>query len=352
MRNAIPVVFGLLVLAFAGACGDDDGGNQNQVDAQVVDAQVFRCGNGVLEPGEECDDSNRIDGDGCSYDCMFEGSCGNGIKELPEECDGTDGLPTCVQLGYLDGVATCNASCLVDDDGCTEDASGLVAWYKLDGASGVVVDSTFGGHGCSAVGGLERDYPGHIDQSFSFNGTDAYADCGVSSDLGGMNALTLEAWVKLGEASREAILVSRAVDENELSYALGVAGGDNTLGFTAFRVFFAAESFDHVALSSVFLPTGRWTHVAAVYDAGHLTVFLDGEQSGTATQMDTGPIADPPTARTHLGHLMDTGGTTTLDTFYNGFLDDVKIWEVARTQADICSDAGGLPDYSGGCELE
>lgn len=30
------------------------------------------CGNGVLEPGEECDDGHTIDGDGCSSECKVE----------------------------------------------------------------------------------------------------------------------------------------------------------------------------------------------------------------------------------------------------------------------------------------
>ena len=45
------------------------------------------CGNGILESGEECDDNNSINGDGCSSICKNETICGNGIKESPEECD-------------------------------------------------------------------------------------------------------------------------------------------------------------------------------------------------------------------------------------------------------------------------
>lgn len=29
------------------------------------------CPDGMLDPGEECDDGNRVDGDGCDVDCMF-----------------------------------------------------------------------------------------------------------------------------------------------------------------------------------------------------------------------------------------------------------------------------------------
>ena len=30
------------------------------------------CGNGVVDPGEECDDGNKNNGDGCSADCKNE----------------------------------------------------------------------------------------------------------------------------------------------------------------------------------------------------------------------------------------------------------------------------------------
>ncbi|MBW2389447.1 MAG: multicopper oxidase domain-containing protein [Deltaproteobacteria bacterium] len=36
--------------------------------------QTVECGNAVLEPTEECDDGNLVDGDGCSADCLVEDS--------------------------------------------------------------------------------------------------------------------------------------------------------------------------------------------------------------------------------------------------------------------------------------
>lgn len=47
------------------------------------------CGNGVVDPGEVCDDGNRIAGDGCSPDCQSTEVCGNGIVdyEMGEVCD-------------------------------------------------------------------------------------------------------------------------------------------------------------------------------------------------------------------------------------------------------------------------
>jgi len=47
------------------------------------------CGNGVLDPGEGCEDGNTLNGDGCDANCKPTG-CGNGIATSGEECDGTD----------------------------------------------------------------------------------------------------------------------------------------------------------------------------------------------------------------------------------------------------------------------
>ncbi len=50
---------------------------------------VPACGNGVLDDGEECDDGNTTDGDGCAAGCALEYTpgCGNGVLDAGEECD-------------------------------------------------------------------------------------------------------------------------------------------------------------------------------------------------------------------------------------------------------------------------
>lgn len=59
-------------------------------DGQCV-AATAGCGNKVLEPNllEECDDGNKVGGDGCSASCKSEvlQVCGNGNIEKPEACD-------------------------------------------------------------------------------------------------------------------------------------------------------------------------------------------------------------------------------------------------------------------------
>jgi cysteine-rich repeat protein len=62
------------------------------------------CGDGNLDPGEQCDDGNTSSCDGCSAACRQE-SCGNGRVECDEECD----------AGPLNGApgSGCDAQCKV-----------------------------------------------------------------------------------------------------------------------------------------------------------------------------------------------------------------------------------------------
>jgi cysteine-rich repeat protein len=86
------------------------------------------CGNGIVEEGEECDDGNDIDDDGCTNACTLP-TCGDGIVQDGEECDdGNDidddectnacTLPTCGDGIVQDG-EECDDGNDIDDDECT-----------------------------------------------------------------------------------------------------------------------------------------------------------------------------------------------------------------------------------------
>jgi cysteine-rich repeat protein len=65
------------------------------------------CGDGLLDPGEECDDGNTLLGDGCADDCTFEvvvGACGNRLLDGLEGCDD----------GNADNDDGCSATCTLE----------------------------------------------------------------------------------------------------------------------------------------------------------------------------------------------------------------------------------------------
>ena len=116
IRSAVVVLVALVAGAFLWSCG---GGGEST-----------HCGNATLDLGEECDDANRIAGDGCDSSCRIE--CGNGTIDQGEECDDSnrgdgDGCSAACKLecgnGVLDPGEQCDDGNRGDDDACRSDCT-------------------------------------------------------------------------------------------------------------------------------------------------------------------------------------------------------------------------------------
>ena len=129
---------------------------------------LTQCGNGVLEAGEACDDSNNTDSDGCAGDCSsvdpgfgcpIEGelctmaACGNGLLDSGEQCDtawdpmsSATGGSACIgckiQLGYY-----CEADASPEGGTCFTEMCGN---GFVRGAEVCDDGNTSGGDGCEA----------------------------------------------------------------------------------------------------------------------------------------------------------------------------------------------------------
>ncbi|HEY3359336.1 MAG TPA: DUF4215 domain-containing protein, partial [Polyangia bacterium] len=109
-----------------------------------------RCGDGYLDLGEECDDGNNVSGDGCSSGCQLETpGCGDGVKSATEECDGADlDGKSCADFGFYGGTLACSATtCRLDVTGCT----GTCGDGVLNGVE-TCDDADFGGDTCADHG--------------------------------------------------------------------------------------------------------------------------------------------------------------------------------------------------------
>jgi len=87
------------------------------------------CGDGVLNPGEQCDDGNNDGGDGCSATCDLE-VCGNSVVDTGETCDD----------GNTDPGDGCDEVCQIEDNSPpVADAGGP---YIVDEGTSVVLDAS------------------------------------------------------------------------------------------------------------------------------------------------------------------------------------------------------------------
>ena len=99
---------------------DQRGVPRPQFAACDIGAYEFACSNGVIDPGEQCDDGNLSNGDCCSSTCQFEPSttvCRPAASEcdVAESCTGTTG--TCP----ADGFKSSGTPCTDDGNLCNAD---------------------------------------------------------------------------------------------------------------------------------------------------------------------------------------------------------------------------------------
>jgi cysteine-rich repeat protein len=148
-----------------GLCGDgvidpgeecDDGRNNADKDAYcTLDCKENVCGDGLLGPDEACDDGNTVSWDGCSDDCSA--LCGNGVLEDDEECDEGD--------ANHDTLGPCTTACaplpdlLLDPVG-TSDFFGVPGVAKKGSCAMGHVVGLFGAHDMGALAQLGMDCVG------------------------------------------------------------------------------------------------------------------------------------------------------------------------------------------------
>ncbi len=153
----------------------------------------------------------------------------------------------------------------------------------------------------------------------AFNGTSDYEE--KSGNWGnGWTEMTIEAWVKSNGSNGD--------------FQTIVSGNE---GFVHFQMTSNADGNNAVYLSNGFvilLPTlpdatTEWRHVAIVVKSGDSKVYQNGEMIGQANYLGFGDGTIVPTNHIRLGSNSQYGR------YLNGKLADVRIWNVARTRAEI-----------------
>ncbi len=147
-----------------------------------------------------------------------------------------------------------------------------------------------------------------------------------------MNRFTLEALVYPNEFGKQ------------ISTIMGIEGkflvrvGDANLDSDQIQI---ATSAGNLTSSSLKLQTGRWTHVAVVYDYGTVYVYLDGERkfsgsvyisSGINFGVEHSDEADGKPRCFWIGYSYDD------NRFFNGRFSEVRIWDRPLSAGEISAE--------------
>lgn len=222
---------------------------------------------------------------------------------------------------------------------------GLVGWWRFEEVAGMVRDECGRHHGTAAGSGVERGVPGRHGHAIEFNGTDGYVVVEGAPDLDFLTAGTIDLWVRVPAA--------RPIQEGRLqawpvgsTVSRGTGNNDNNVPQNTscgnLQTIFSRDDGSgstNVTSDCELLPDLVWTHIAVVNDGGRVRLYQDAVLVRETEGGSLGPIVgDLYIGRRSQGLFPLTGA-----------LDELRWWTVARTQAEVCEDAGGR--WAGSCVL-
>lgn len=143
-------------------------------------------------------------------------------------------------------------------------------------------------------------------------------------NIGVENSITMEAWIKRnGNTSRQYFFSGQDMN----SYGFGVSNG--FMNLEAPRLFFVTlNSMTAISnnIDNNVLDNGKWHHVAVTCENGIVKFYFDGMHIGG----ETISISSLVSSIYSIGSKTNFGGTT-----HDGWMDEVRIWNTALTQAQL-----------------
>jgi hypothetical protein len=164
--------------------------------------------------------------------------------------------------------------------------------------------------------------------SLSFDGVDDYVNIPSSTDFDGLaNKLTVSAWINPNSYSTG--------DHPRIIHRSEGGGNSDRWGFTwtpntdnyTMQFFVGSPSSTIGVNGNTSIPLNTWSHVAATFDSGEITLYLNGvvESSGSISY-------------TELSHVQAADlkiGAARGNSFFPGNIDETAIWNEALTADEI-----------------
>jgi hypothetical protein len=229
--------------------------------------------------------------------------------------------------------------------------TGLIGRWGLDEGSGTTAaNSVAGGVSGTLTNGptWAASCPFALANSLKSGASNAYVTFGNPPALG-LGQFTLEAWfrrdgtgtaISTGTGGITAVpLVTKGTAEADgsnvdMNYFLGIRSSDNVLAADFEEgAGGASPGLNHPIAGVTPIVTGQWYHAAATYDGTTWRLYLNGSLENQLA------VGQPPQSASiqHAGLATSLKSTGATNGFFNGALDEVRIWDHERSPAEIAA---------------
>ncbi len=299
-------------VAIGAPFNDGNGSNAGQV-------RIYECSSGSwTQVGADIDGEAASDQSGYSVSLSSDGSR---VAIGANNNDGNGNNAGHARIYEYRGSSWTQVGADLDGEAAS-DRSGQSVSLSSDG-SRVAIGAPYNSGGDTYAGQVRAfsvlEHGPQGGYALDFDGVDDYVNCGY---IPFGSTMTYEAWIKTTDSkARNDIASWGNISTRDIVAEFRVSLG---------KLEFGINDGGWVAVnSSASVNDGQWHHVAVSKNGSAVTLYVDGKLDNTGTVGGA-----PSVNQTDIGVLFN-GGIREADSYFNGDLDEVRIWSDVRTQAEI-----------------
>ena len=306
------VAGGTAVITYSGAAGTGISGNFVTLTVTVSVAPIITTGSNVVICSGVSTTLSATGGSTYSWSPSTGLSCAT--------CNSTIANPTATTIYTVTGSnGVCSSMAVVTVDVSPTPNPIIIAGGATTFCSGGSVALSTNGAGDAL------NFDGYS-QFIAINNTSSIVNLSISG-------YTLEAWVYYGGSPNVNSIIRKSGD-----YNLYIS--NNMLGAEVWPSGAGVSASFLKTLGSVIIPANTWTHVAATWDGTSCILYVNGVADGSASTTPNLASVDEP---------MSIGYSSTFGQPYQGTLDEVRIWNTARSAGQISGNMNmGVNTFSSG----
>ena len=233
----------------------------------------------------------------------------------------------------IGGTTTSLEYCIPGD---TSYCANPIAEWKMDEKTGTTIKDISGNNNTGTFG-TGNSAPtwtsGKIGAGLNFSGSSQYTTIEDSTSLKPTTSITTEAWFNTTNKSLNQRMLSKT---SSGGYSLSINENSACVANTLCFLININGTYYSATYPSNNLSNNTWYHVAGSYDGTTVRLFLNGSNIGT-TALISNTITNN-TAKLCIGSESASTNCYSESGFFSGKIDHVKIYDYARTPAQIAYD--------------